>query len=200
MGVDHRETKRALRRSLKAHPTIPGSTVSDMASRSACERLTRLRAVIDAEAFVAYAALVGEVDLGSALRCFDARPVFWPRLAGDTLEFRRSTLQDLRPVGRHGLREPLDGARLSGSGEGVVFLVPGMAFDGAGTRLGRGAGMYDRALSDFPSAVRIGVGCEARVRPALPADPWDVPMHLVVTESRLLGRGTARGMRKETNP
>lgn len=200
MGVDHRETKRALRRSLKAHPTAPGSTVSDMASRSACERLTRLRAVVDAQAVVAYAALIGEVDLGSALCRLGARPVFWPRLVGDTLEFRRSAPQDLRPVGRHGLLEPVDGTRLAGAGDGVVFLVPGLAFDRAGTRLGRGAGMYDRALSDFPSAVRIGVACEARVRASLPADPWDVPMHLVVTESRLLGRGIARGMRKETNP
>jgi 5-formyltetrahydrofolate cyclo-ligase len=60
--------------------------------------------------------------------------------------------------------------------------------------------MYDRALSAFPTAVRIGVTCEARVRPALPADPWDVPMHLVVTESRLLGRGSVRSMCKEIHP
>lgn len=200
MGDDQRETKRALRRSLRAHPTGEARQVSESASRSACERLTRLRDVLAARRLVAYAAIAGEVDLRPALGPLEGRTVFWPRLLGDGLEFRGAALRDLRPTGRHGLLEPTHGPVLAPPGDGVVFLVPGMAFDPAGTRLGRGAGMYDRALSAFPSAVRIGVTCETRVHPALPADRWDVPMHLVVTESRLLGRGSVRGMCKETHP
>ncbi|MCW5891827.1 MAG: 5-formyltetrahydrofolate cyclo-ligase [bacterium] len=199
MGDDQRESKRALRRSLQARPAASGRAVSDAVSRLACERLVRLRHVVEARAVVAYAALDGEIDLRPALGYVAAPAMFWPCLDGETLQFRSAALHELRPSGCHGLLEPAGGARLTGSGAGVVFLVPGVAFDPAGARLGRGAGMYDRALSAFPSAVRIGVTCEARLRPTLPTDRWDVPMHLVVTESRLLGRGATRSMCKETH-
>lgn len=200
MEDDHRETKRALRRALKAHPEGPGLRVPDPASRSVCERLSRLGKLLVARDVVAYAAIAGEVDLRPALDRLSGRAIYWPRVVADGLEFRSAAVADLRPAGRYGLLEPGDGALLAGSGDGVVFLVPGVAFDTAGVRLGRGAGLYDRALSAFPSAVRIGVTCETRLQAALPADRWDVPMHLVVTESRLVGRGTARCMRKETDP
>jgi 5-formyltetrahydrofolate cyclo-ligase len=200
MGDDHGETKRALRRALRAHPAGHGQQVSDSASHSACERLSRLESVLAARRVVAYAAVAGEIDLRSALDRLAGRAFYWPRVVADGLEFRSAALADMRPSGRYGLREPADGPLLAGSGDGVVFLVPGVAFDTAGTRLGRGAGLYDRALSGFPSAVRIGVTCEPRLQAALPVDRWDVPMHLVVTESRLVGRGIVRGMCKETYP
>ena len=62
-----------------------------------------------------------------------------------------------------------------------------MAFDTKGHRLGHGMGYYDRLLARArPGARLIGVTVERRVFPAIPADRFDVPMDLVVTEERLI--------------
>jgi 5-formyltetrahydrofolate cyclo-ligase len=49
-------------------------------------------------------------------------------------------------------------------------------------RLGQGAGFYDRAFARLPAARRIGLAWSAQEADALPADPWDVPLHAVATE------------------
>jgi 5-formyltetrahydrofolate cyclo-ligase len=63
-----------------------------------------------------------------------------------------------------------------------AILVPGLAFDRAGYRLGRGAGVYDRLLASLPEHVlRIGLIPSARLVETLPREAHDVPMHAVVT-------------------
>jgi 5-formyltetrahydrofolate cyclo-ligase len=68
----------------------------------------------------------------------------------------------------------------------VLFVVPGLAFDSAGTRLGRGGGHYDRALATYPRGLRVALAAEAQLSPDLPSDTWDQPVDAVVTERRLL--------------
>ena len=64
-----------------------------------------------------------------------------------------------------------------------AVVVPGLAFDRAGNRLGRGAGVYDRFLASLPpTTLRIGLIPSALLVDRLPTDPHDVPMHAVVTE------------------
>lgn len=69
----------------------------------------------------------------------------------------------------------------------TAVVVPGLAFDERGHRLGRGGGVYDRFLGSLPGSVlRIGITPEALVAPELPTEPHDVPMHWVVTERRVI--------------
>ncbi len=63
-----------------------------------------------------------------------------------------------------------------------LILTPLVGFDAALNRLGQGAGHYDRAFAAFPDAIRVGVAYAVQQVPALPADPWDVPLHAIVTE------------------
>jgi 5-formyltetrahydrofolate cyclo-ligase len=68
-----------------------------------------------------------------------------------------------------------------------AVLVPGLAFDRHGGRLGRGAGIYDRFLATLPAAtLRIGLIPSAFLVERLPTDPHDVPMHAVATERELI--------------
>ena len=60
-------------------------------------------------------------------------------------------------------------------------LVPAVAFDRAGYRLGRGGGYYDRFLPRL-SCPRIGLCYRAFVLSALPAEDWDVPVDRIITE------------------
>ncbi len=68
------------------------------------------------------------------------------------------------------------------------MLVPGLAFDNKGRRLGRGKGFYDRYLS-HPAAAHIfkaGI-CPAGARvPAVPAEPHDVAMDVVITNEKIV--------------
>jgi 5-formyltetrahydrofolate cyclo-ligase len=69
----------------------------------------------------------------------------------------------------------------------TAVVVPGLAYDRRGHRLGRGAGVYDRFLATLPpNVLRIGLTPAALVVPELPTEPHDVPMHFVVTEREVI--------------
>ena len=66
-----------------------------------------------------------------------------------------------------------------------LILVPGVAFDRYGNRLGRGGGFYDRLLPLY-SAKRIGICFEFQISDKIPAEPHDCRMDFLVTESKIL--------------
>ncbi|NNM76562.1 5-formyltetrahydrofolate cyclo-ligase [Sphingomonas sp. ID1715] len=63
-----------------------------------------------------------------------------------------------------------------------LFLAPLLGFDRRLHRLGQGAAFYDRAFARFPDAIRVGMGWSVQELPAVPDDPWDMPLHAVLTE------------------
>lgn len=63
-----------------------------------------------------------------------------------------------------------------------VLLVPLVAFDDHLMRLGQGAGHYDRALSLLENSFAVGLAWSIQQAPALPHDPWDMPLNAVLTE------------------
>lgn len=82
--------------------------------------------------------------------------------------------------GPFGLMQP------SGDGEDVspdLILAPLVAFDRALGRLGQGGGHYDRAFARYPAARRIGVAFSVQEVDRVPIDPWDMPLHAIITES-----------------
>lgn len=86
---------------------------------------------------------------------------------------------DLLEPGPFGLRQPVaDSAVVVPD----LVIVPLLAFDAAMMRLGQGGGHYDRALSQLPNATAVGLGWSVQQAPAIAADPWDVPLHAVLTE------------------
>lgn len=90
-------------------------------------------------------------------------------------------IEDLRP-GRYGVEEPPADAPSEGLGPDVLVLVPGVAFDGRGGRLGRGRGIWDRALVARRGAVVFGVGFELQFVEAVPQEEHDQLMDALVTE------------------
>ena len=64
-----------------------------------------------------------------------------------------------------------------------LIFVPGVAFDPKGYRIGYGAGFYDRFLPQCPQAVWIGLAYEAQIVTDTFPQPWDVPLHHILTEN-----------------
>lgn len=86
--------------------------------------------------------------------------------------------------GPFGLRQPESNAEPL---DPDIILTPLIAFDDRLARLGQGAGHYDRAFAELPLARRLGIGWSIQRVPKVPVDPWDVPLHGVVTESGWIG-------------
>jgi len=87
--------------------------------------------------------------------------------------------------GPFGLEQPHD------DGEQVrpdIILTPLVGYDHDLNRLGQGAGHYDRAFAALPQATRIGVAWSVQHVDPLPSDPWDVPLHAVITEQGWIER------------
>jgi len=98
------------------------------------------------------------------------------------LRFREwSAGQPLAP-NRHGIPEPAEGALLD-AGELAVVLVPLLAFDARGQRLGQGGGWYDRSFAGRTKPCLIGIGYDWQAVSALDATTWDVPLDAVATPS-----------------
>jgi len=87
---------------------------------------------------------------------------------------------------RGGVQEPVGGVAAELPAPAVIVL-PVVAWDRRGTRLGRGGGFYDRLLAAIdPHVIRVGLAYEFQGFPELPRDPWDVSMHCVITERRVV--------------
>jgi 5-formyltetrahydrofolate cyclo-ligase len=179
---DVEERKAALRRATRdARRSL---TVEDrrIASATIVARLIALRELARAGTVALYAATDEEPDQSELAGALSARGVrlVWPRVVGDGLELAPADPGDLRP-GFRGLLEPPGPAVDPRDVEALV--VPGLAFDPHGARLGRGGGHYDRLLAAVgEDALAVGVAFSCQVVPAIPRGPHDLPVDVVVTD------------------
>ncbi len=99
---------------------------------------------------------------------------------------------EVMEIDDHGLRTPRDGRPLVPRLIDLV-IVPGLAFDTAGNRLGRGGGYYDRFLRRLRrSATTVGLAFDAQIVDAVPADDRDFGMDIIVTDRRVCRTGGSR--------
>ncbi len=132
-----------------------------------------------------YAARRAEVPL---VELWKARPeaVVFPKVMSPTeiAFFHIDSLDQLQP-GFAGILEPPTTRPVGSWLKSDLILVPGVAFDASGARVGSGAGHYDRFLKGKPAA-RWGICWEIQLVSALAQEPTDVRMGAVCTESRIL--------------
>ena len=142
-----------------------------------------------------YSPLKGEPDPQILLQVLFSRgvKVFLPRVMPDeTLQFYAQNPRDsLQDKDFYGIPVPDQGSEVLAwsppPGRGVV-LVPGLAFDLKGNRLGRGKGFYDRFLSRLPEGwITLGLAHDFQIIDNIPTDPWDIQVSgLVLTGGGLI--------------
>ena len=139
-----------------------------------------------------YLPLPGEVDIMACLqRWLDGGG----RLGVPVVDWSAGTMEAGRltglgeaclRTGPHGVREPAAGDAIPLAALGVV-LVPGLAFDDAGRRLGRGGGFYDRLLAELPAETRrIGVCFDEQRVDVIPVEQHDQCVDVVVTPAEIV--------------
>ena len=98
--------------------------------------------------------------------------------------------KELEPGPYGGILEPKSECRrIAGKDKVKLVIVPGIAFDRSGARLGFGAGFYDRFLKGFKHSASVGLAFDFQITPKLPRRPHDVPVGIIVTPSRVITCG-----------
>lgn len=158
------------------------------------QNVLSLLSVQKAEYVLCYASYKSEVQTDILIKELlkEGKKVYLPRVCGEKMDFYRiRSLIDLIE-GYKGIPEPeaacterftrtmweKDKAR-------VVMLLPGVAFSESGARIGYGKGYYDRYLSHIPCMERISLCYELQMVEAIPADTYDIPMTIIVTEEKI---------------
>jgi 5-formyltetrahydrofolate cyclo-ligase len=159
-------------------------------SRTIAARVAALDLFAPTQTVAIYAPMGAEVDpLPIALAAEGAgKQVVFPRLnAGERcLGFAACAHVALVP-GRHGTREPPASAVPVELGAIDLVIVPGVAFDLHGHRLGRGGGYYDATLAALgPGTRRVGVAFDLQIVAEVPREPHDARLDAVVTEARVI--------------
>ena len=163
-----------------------------------CHHLARSPLIAKAHRVALFISNDGEMSAESlmALRHFHDKQFYLPVIVGKSkhhqLRFARYTRGQPLVRNRYGIPEPPKaGAQWLPARSLDLVLVPLVAFDDCGQRLGMGGGFYDRTFAFlkhrrwWKKPRLIGLAYEFQRRERLPADPWDVPLTGVATESSL---------------
>lgn len=129
-----------------------------------------------------FASLPGEVDTASVERVLADRgaALVWPRVDGATLALHRAARSELAPAGRFQIAEPSPAAPAVEPDALDLVIVPGLAFDRGGARLGFGRGFYDRLLAAAPHALRIAICLPSQLVADVPVEAHDQRVDLLL--------------------
>ena len=183
--------KKELRNELRQ--TLRGIDADDLTRRShdAARRLFAEPAFVDARAVMLFLSMPHEIDTRPvALRCWQSQKT----VAAPLVNFEQRhmipvevrSLNDPMPTDERGLANPVEGAPIPIE-DIDLLIVPGLGFDLTGQRIGRGAGFYDRFLSQ-PAfrATTLGLAFDEQVVEHVPTDEHDVPLDGLITDRRTL--------------
>lgn len=157
-------------------------------SDAIANRLGTMAVFRQASCIALYHALPDEVQTAALLEaCYPQKTILLPVVEGDTLRLVPYRGADSLQIGAFGIAEPLPTTEQEQQKEIQVdlIIVPGVAFDRQGNRLGRGKGFYDRLLSELP-ATKVGICFGFQLCPKIPTEPFDFRMDYLVTESEVL--------------
>ena len=173
-------TKSELRRAIRTLKAQYDAAQLASLSAMVCSTLLSHPRWSSAHGILLYASLPDEVDtsvlISRALQ--EGKRVFLSVVEGDELALKAYSGQTV--IGPYGIREPV-GERLLDYGQIDLAVIPGMAFDMQGHRLGRGKGYYDRLLPALP-VYRIGLCFPFQLVDDVPVDVHDCLVDEVIAQ------------------
>jgi 5-formyltetrahydrofolate cyclo-ligase len=182
--------KRSLRQQILARRMALSHDQWLASSQSAQRRLISLEEFARAACIALYAPAHNETDTAGILAAAHAagKRVLYPAVCGERMVFRQ--VEELRNMaeGSFGILEPCPTGIDHHADEPDLIVVPGVAFDPHGHRIGYGKGYYDRFLQHpGRTAHLIGLCHDFQlIDGAIPAEEYDIRMELIVTDRRVV--------------
>ncbi len=176
--------KAALRRALLDKRAALSQAERQKIEGRITENLIAAPEIAGADLVLLYAAVRGELDLSPLADALLARgvAVAYPRSErGGVMHFHTVSSRAELAEGLYGIPEPPEGAPTAAPSARSVCIVPALAYDRDGYRLGYGGGYYDRFLGGFCGRA-IGVAPDCAILDELPRGEYDLAVHAVATE------------------
>jgi 5-formyltetrahydrofolate cyclo-ligase len=183
MHINLQGSKAALRGQMKDRRGLLETEQIRQASLTIAMRLNDLLPVQKARTIMGYASIQKEVDLQPFYeeQLKQGKTILLPRVEGDQIKAIKWKGWQETNLSSFGIREPV--GEDFPTAEIDVVLVPGLAFDGRGFRLGYGRGYYDRFLPTLrPNAFKCGICYEFQVVESIFPHAADIPVHWIVTD------------------
>lgn len=111
----------------------------------------------------------------------DGKQVAVPKVCGEEMNFIYITDFSQVATGYCGIPEPIADGPVA-EDKNALVLMPGLAFDTDGHRIGYGGGFYDRFLADEPNHPTVALCYDFQIRDDLPVEEFDVPVDVVIWE------------------
>ena len=190
MGAENQKLKNALRAHLRSRLEKISPAVRAVESIGLCERLKTQ--MPSARKILFFAPLPDELDVWPVLEMSLALGVncALPFFDGEKKSYGAKLLKNLATdivTGKFGVREPAASCAEIPLNQFDLILVPGMAFDLSGNRLGRGQGFYDRLLAEA-SGIKCGVCHDFQLLEKIPSEPHDAKVDFILTPGRCVRR------------
>lgn len=187
---DGKAVKKALRQKFSAARKSLSMVERMVLNGSVCSAIAALKEFAEADLVIAYASDGIEADVRGIIELAlqNGKSVALPRYNPERklyeLVLITDFLRDTAP-GKYGLPEPHKELPAATVGAKSLWLIPAVAFDKNGTRLGRGGGFYDRMLEGAPG-IRVGVFYQCQYSDeALPCEEHDQKLTMAVTEKNV---------------
>lgn len=149
-------------------------------SDAVMDKIGTISGFLDSDIVLLYCSIPGEIETLPFIRKWSSsKTIALPRVRGEILEVREYR-PDCLAEGYRGILEPSDDAPLVDMSEIGFAVIPGVAFDRQGHRLGRGKGYYDRLLPSLRCS-KAGVAFEHQIVAEVPVEAHDISMDMVIT-------------------
>jgi len=162
------------------------------AARGCLEQLSGLHYWQQSQRIAIYLSMNEELDTSPIvdLAQSQGKSLFLPVISNKTMQFAKWERDQPLESGPFGIKQPLPPANSCKPNALDLILLPLVAFDRAGNRLGMGAGYYDRYLADIGQQpgqpFLMGIAHSVQEVEELPVDPWDVALDGVITEQEVV--------------
>jgi 5-formyltetrahydrofolate cyclo-ligase len=181
--------KSRLRQQFRADRRSLSQTEWQEKSASICQAISQFPKFQTADRVLAFFSTNREPDLSLLWQEFPEKTWGFPKtLENRQMQWHQIKIENLdssRAIGRYGIYEPLPSLPLINLAQVDLILVPAVACDRQGIRLGNGGGYYDTFLAEpslNPHSYKLGIIFELTLVDHLPYDPWDIHLDGICTE------------------
>lgn len=175
--------KKAIRREIKN--MLCSLSTDDMQQQAdiVFHKIESMDCFCNAKKILMYYSIPSELPTHKAIDKWNGtKTLLLPRVDGDNLRIYEYDTTKVE-IGSYGVTEPMPNCIEHSINDIDLVIVPAMAFDHNGNRLGHGKGYYDRLLASAKQAVKIGIALDCQILDTIPHDMLDVKMDIVISAS-----------------